>query len=80
MSYGSANGVRAVEHLRLVMAELMVATVRAQVGLSLFHDFENFSKFKPGERRESELKTVLDQVVAWSEALKSVRGKEMSHM
>ena len=80
VSYGSANGVRAVEHLRLVMAELMVATVRAQVGLSLFHDFENFSTFKPGERRESELKTVLDQVVAWSEALKSVRGKEMRHM
>ena len=56
--------MRAVEHLPLVMAELMVATVRAQVGLSSFHDFENFSTFKPGERRESELKTVLDQVVA----------------
>ena len=76
VSYGSANGVRAVEHLRLVMAELMVATVRAQVGLSLFHDFEHFSTFKPGARRESELQTVLDQVVAWSEALKSVRGRQ----
>jgi len=28
-----------VEHLRLVMAEVQVATVRAQVMLSLFHDF-----------------------------------------
>ena len=31
VSYGSAMGVRAVEHLRLIMAELMIADVRAQV-------------------------------------------------
>ena len=48
-----AGGARAVEHLRLVMAELMVATVRAQVPLSLHTDFENFTTFKPslGARR-----------------------------
>ncbi|MBK6829316.1 MAG: NAD(P)H-dependent oxidoreductase [Flavobacteriales bacterium] len=39
VGYGSVRGVRAVEHLRLIMAELQVATVRAQVGLSLFTDF-----------------------------------------
>ena len=42
VSYGSAGGVRSVEHLRLVMAELKIATVRTQVQLSLFTDFENF--------------------------------------
>ena len=42
VSYGSAGGVRAVEQLRLVMAELQVATVRAQVQLSLFTDFEKY--------------------------------------
>jgi NAD(P)H-dependent FMN reductase len=42
VSYGSAGGVRAVEHLRLVMAEVKVATIRAQVQLSLFTDFKNF--------------------------------------
>src|SRR4051812_32620507 len=41
VSYGGAGGVRSVEHLRLVMAELQIATVRAQVQLSLFADFEN---------------------------------------
>src|SRR6184192_688258 len=41
VSYGSVGGSRAVEHLRLVMAELQVADVRAQVALSLFTDFEN---------------------------------------
>ena len=40
VSYGSAGGVRAVEGLRLVMAEFQVATVRAQAQLSPFTDFE----------------------------------------
>jgi len=74
VSYGGhGNGVRAVEHLRLVMAELMVATVRAQVALSLFTDFEGFRMFKPGPQRESEVQTMLDQVIAWGRALKTVR-------
>src|SRR5881398_985797 len=47
VGYGSAGGARAIENLRLVMGELMVADVRAQVMLSLFTDFENFSVFKP---------------------------------
>src|SRR5207253_5839532 len=48
VGYGSAGGARAVESLRLVMGEVMVADVRAQVMLSLFTDFENFTLFKPG--------------------------------
>jgi NAD(P)H-dependent FMN reductase len=73
VSYGSAGGVRAVEHLRLVMAEVMVATVRAQVILSLFTDFENFSVFKPGARQEASVTAMLDQVVSWGGALKGLR-------
>ncbi|MFJ4919761.1 NADPH-dependent FMN reductase [Streptomyces sp. NPDC088725] len=74
VGYGSVGGARAVEHLRLVMAELQVATVRAQVGLSLFTDFENFSEFKPIARHEQELNGVIDQVIAWGGALKTLRG------
>lgn len=62
VTYGSAGGTRAVEQLRLVMAELQIADVRAQVALSLFTDFENFS-------------TMLDQVVAWSGAMRALRTK-----
>ena len=51
VGYGSAGGVRAVEHLRLVMAEVEVATVRNQVALSLFTDFENYTIFKPTAHR-----------------------------
>ena len=73
VSYGSVGGTRAVEHLRLIMSELQVATVRAQVALSLFTDFENFSSFRPAEHQHQALDAVLDQVVSWSRALKPVR-------
>jgi NAD(P)H-dependent FMN reductase len=73
VSYGSAGGARAVEHLRLVMAELQVATVRAQVMLSLATDFESYKTFKPDPRHESTLQTVFDQVIAWGGALKTLR-------
>lgn len=75
VGYGSAGGVRAVEHLRLVMAEVQVATVRAQVALSLFTDFENFSTFKPAALHEKSVGAMLDQLVAWSGAMKTLRGK-----
>jgi NAD(P)H-dependent FMN reductase len=75
VSYGSAGGARAVEHLRLVMGELQVADVRAQVLLSLFSDFENFSVFKPHARHEASVNAMLEQVVAWSGALQALRKK-----
>lgn len=73
VSYGSAGGARAVEQLRGVMAELQVATVRAQVAFSLIHDFENYSKLHPTARHEAALSTLFDQVVAWAGALKPLR-------
>ena len=69
VGYGSAGGVRAIEHLRVIMAEVQVATVRQTVGLSLFTDFEHFSAFKPGAHHAQPLKTMFDQVIAWSAAL-----------
>jgi NAD(P)H-dependent FMN reductase len=73
VSYGSAGGVRAVEHLRLVMAELQIADVRQQVMLHFATDFENFSTFKPRREQEQYLAKMLDQLVAWSGALKQLR-------
>ena len=77
VSYGGTGGVRAVEDLRLVMAELQVATVRAQVTLSLFTDFENFTTFKPAPYQEQYVNTMLDQVIAWGIALKALRTKKL---
>ena len=76
VGYGGAYGVRAVENLRLVMGELQVAGVKAQVGLSLLTDFENFSVFKPGPQQEQTVNTMLDQVIAWGGALKTLREKQ----
>lgn len=73
VGYGSAGGVRAVEHLRLVMGELQVADVRAQVMLSLYTDFENFSTFKPAPHHEKSVEAMLDQLVSWGTALQNVR-------
>jgi NAD(P)H-dependent FMN reductase len=73
VGYGAVGGMRAVEHLRLIMGELQVADVRGQVALSLFTDWEGFTKFKPGPQHASLLNTMLDQVVAWSRALAPLR-------
>ena len=73
VSYGSAGGARAVEQLRLVMAELQIADVRSQVMLSLFTDFENMSVFKPADYHQKSLNGMLDQLIAWGGALKSLR-------
>jgi NAD(P)H-dependent FMN reductase len=74
VGYGAAGGVRAVEQLRLVMGELLVADVRAQVALSLTTDFEGFAVFKPAAHHEKSLGTMLDQVIAWGGALKTLRS------
>lgn len=73
VSYGSAGGARVVEHLRGISAELQMADVRAQVMLSLFTDFEDMTKFTPDPRHIDELNTTFDQVVAWANALKTLR-------
>jgi NAD(P)H-dependent FMN reductase len=77
VSYGGAGGVRSVEQLRLVMAELQVADVRAQVTLSLFTDFENFTRFKPAPYQEQAVNTLLDQVISWGTVLKALRTKKL---
>lgn len=64
---GGSGGVRAVEQLRLVLAELKVATVRAQVALGR-GDLEN------GLQQHDELNAMLDELVAWASALRSVRA------
>jgi NAD(P)H-dependent FMN reductase len=74
VSYGVAGGVRAVEHLRLIAAEVQLATVRAQVALSLYTDYEGFTVLAPQPQRVTELGDLLDQVVRWSNALATVRA------
>ncbi|GIO97044.1 FMN reductase [Paenibacillus lautus] len=73
VSYGSVGGARAAEHLRGILGELSVADVRVHPALSLFTDFENGSVFKPADLHLVNLNGMLDQVLAWSGALKTLR-------
>ena len=75
VSYGGAGGTRAVEHLRLILAELQIATVRAQVALSLRTDFKDYKELKPAPEQEKAVGAMLEQVIAWSGALKPLRKK-----
>jgi NAD(P)H-dependent FMN reductase len=75
VGYGSLGGARAIEQLRLVMGELKIADVRAQVALSLFTDFENFSALKPGPHQEAAVNAMLDDLVRWGRALQTMRAQ-----
>jgi NAD(P)H-dependent FMN reductase len=76
LSYGSAGGTRAAEHLRLILGELQVADVRAQVSFNLGSDFEGYKTLKPeaAEAHVPQLTAMLDQVESWAVALKTVRA------
>lgn len=83
VSYGVHGGSRAVDHLRLVLAEVRVAAVPTQVALSIFTEFDFAGSdptdptapgvFAPGEDQETALTTMLDEVFAWSRALQPLR-------
>ena len=73
VSYGSTGGARAAEHLRGILGELKVADVRTHPTLSLFTDFENGTTFKPQELHLTNVNAMLDEVVSWSGALKTIR-------
>ncbi|WP_456272363.1 NADPH-dependent FMN reductase [Bacillus sp. AK031] len=73
VSYGSTGGARAAEHLRGILGEVKVADVRTHPTLSLFTDFENGTEFKPQELHFTNINAMLDEVEAWSGALKTLR-------
>jgi NAD(P)H-dependent FMN reductase len=73
VSYGSTGGARAAEHLRGICGELKIADVRTHPTLSLFTDFENGTEFKPQALHIDNVNAMLDEVEAWSGALKTLR-------
>jgi hypothetical protein len=44
------------------------------VALSLFTDFVNFSELAPGDHQVRALETLVDEVLAWSNALAPLRA------
>ena len=73
VSYGSAGGARAAEHLRGILSELQIGSVRTHILLSLFDDFEQFSIFKPRNIHDQNLNNLFSQVTDWAKAFKTLR-------
>lgn len=74
VSYGSAFGARAVEHLRGILSELQIAHVQKTGMFSLFIDFKD-GQFAPSELQAASVLPVFDQVVRWARALSTVRSE-----
>jgi len=78
ISYGVNGGTRAAEHLRQILAEVKVATVRTQPALSVFDDFViedplATGEFAPRDMQRPVVEAMIEELVAWSAALRSVR-------
>lgn len=78
VSYGLNGGVRAVEQLRLTLAEVKVACVRNQVVLSLFADFDipdmrETGRFAPAPHHREALDRLFEDLMAWAVALQALR-------
>ncbi|MEU4490290.1 NAD(P)H-dependent oxidoreductase [Streptomyces purpurascens] len=76
VSYGGlSGGLRAVEHLRQVFAELHAVTVRDTVS---FHNagasFDDKGVLRDPAGPDAAAKTMLDQLVWWGEALRQARA------
>ena len=73
VGYGSAHGVRAVEHLRGILSELQIAHVQKQGMFSIFIDFENFQTFAPTKLQAASIEPMLEQLLVWTRAMEQVR-------
>lgn len=78
VSYGLNGGVRAVEQLRMILAEVKVACARSQVALGLFTDFAITDMAEPGTFTPAEhhlpiLERTLGELTDWSRAMATLR-------
>ncbi|MFE0422602.1 NADPH-dependent FMN reductase [Streptomyces sp. NPDC058953] len=76
VSYGGlSGGLRAVEHLRPVFAELHTVTVRDTVSFHHAHtQFDAEGRHRNPQRCDAAAKTLLDQLAWWGRALREARA------
>jgi NAD(P)H-dependent FMN reductase len=76
VSYGGlSGGLRAVEHLRQVFAELHTVTVRDTVSFhGAWEQFDSDGRPKDPSTCNAAAKTMLDALVWWGQALRSARS------
>lgn len=77
VSYGGVSGgLRAVEQLRLVFAELHTMTVRDGVSFANAWDFVEDGALKPPAATEGAFRLMLQRLTWWAGALKAAREQQ----
>jgi NAD(P)H-dependent FMN reductase len=78
VSYGGiSGGLRSVEQLRLVFAELHVVTVQAAVSLPhVWDQFDEHKRLRQPERAGSAADTLLRQLTWWSRTLRQAKDQQ----
>lgn len=79
VGYGAVGGSRAVEHLRLVAAELQLATIRTGVyiqGADFMAALKEGKDLKEIGYLQQGVKDLLDQLAWWTKALKNARQQD----
>jgi len=77
VGYGSAGGVRAVEQLRLVFAELHAVTIRDSVSFAgAWEQFDAAGALINPERAERSMDVMLRRLQWWAVALSHARARE----
>ncbi len=76
VSYGGiSGGLRAVEQLRQVFAELHATTIRDTVSFAMAHGlFDAAGKLRDPAGPEAAAKTMLDELAWWAHALRTARA------
>ncbi|MFG1998270.1 NADPH-dependent FMN reductase [Spirillospora sp. NPDC048911] len=76
VSYGGlSGGLRAVEQLRVVLAELHAVTIRDTVSFhNAWGEFEGDGTHRDGESCGAAAKTMLDQLTWWAHALRDAKA------
>ncbi len=75
VSYGGiSGGLRAVEQLRQVFAELHATTIRDTVSFAMAHGlFDSAGQLREPAGPEAAAKTMLDELAWWAHALRTAR-------
>jgi NAD(P)H-dependent FMN reductase len=79
VGYGAVGGARAIEHLRLVAAELQMATIRSAVyiqGADFMAVWKEGKELKDIAYLQAGVKDMLDQLAWWTKVLKAARERE----
>lgn len=77
VSYGAASGgLRAVEQLRQVFAELHIASMRSTVSFAnVWEQFDEHGRLHAPDRPEKAMSMMLAQLQWWASALKNARAQ-----